>query len=405
MRSSSDPTAPPQAGLLRTTSASAATPRHTTTTNTAAGLAITSSSRPGSPRPTALAANGSRAPPAAATAAAVGAVSGDGDGGGAAAVSSNAVAASATSSSAALLSFGSTWGLLRRLLPSSRPLEAAPNSGTLATGASSSSGELALTQQGMHAAAHSTSADAMQLVTTTVPNTTFVHAAAGAASAPHREQGLLLGPYRPPLQLIQESAPLSSSALLPGLALSQQQLQLMAATGGLCPQSGRLYAEGGVGVGGVVGVGAVSRRISPIESVHEDNSSATSTDSLTPAAWQLSDRQLLEDTPVSYPPKHGQACWANTCTSSVRVCVPQSVCKRHVYSTALEEGRFLAEGGQNDVAVMHMLLQGWLNIDFAQEVRLEKKLGEGGFGQVSEGLYAQAHTQCVIELVTAQWLC
>jgi hypothetical protein len=29
-----------------------------------------------------------------------------------------------------------------------------------------------------------------------------------------------------------------------------------------------------------------------------------------------------------------------------------------------------------------MLLQGWLNIDFASEVRLEKKLGEGGFGQV-----------------------
>jgi hypothetical protein len=30
------------------------------------------------------------------------------------------------------------------------------------------------------------------------------------------------------------------------------------------------------------------------------------------------------------------------------------------------------------------LLQGWLNIDFASEVRLEKKLGEGGFGQVSQ---------------------
>lgn len=27
-------------------------------------------------------------------------------------------------------------------------------------------------------------------------------------------------------------------------------------------------------------------------------------------------------------------------------------------------------------------LQGWLNIDFTQEVRLERKLGEGGFGQV-----------------------
>jgi hypothetical protein len=27
-------------------------------------------------------------------------------------------------------------------------------------------------------------------------------------------------------------------------------------------------------------------------------------------------------------------------------------------------------------------MQGWLNIDFAREVRLERKLGEGGFGQV-----------------------
>jgi hypothetical protein len=31
-----------------------------------------------------------------------------------------------------------------------------------------------------------------------------------------------------------------------------------------------------------------------------------------------------------------------------------------------------------------LLSQGWLNIDFASEVRLEKKLGEGGFGQVSK---------------------
>lgn len=72
-------------------------------------------------------------------------------------------------------------------------------------------------------------------------------------------------------------------------------------------------------------VATVSRRISPILSVHEDASSATSTDSMTPAAWHLTDRQLLEDTP------------------------------------------------------------GWLNIDFSREVRLEKKLGEGGFGQVSLG--------------------
>jgi hypothetical protein len=46
---------------------------------------------------------------------------------------------------------------------------------------------------------------------------------------------------------------------------------------------------------------------------------------MNPSAWHLPDRQLLEDTP------------------------------------------------------------GWLNIDFSREVRLEKKLGEGGFGQVGLG--------------------
>ncbi|WIA28812.1 hypothetical protein OEZ86_011341 [Tetradesmus obliquus] len=68
---------------------------------------------------------------------------------------------------------------------------------------------------------------------------------------------------------------------------------------------------------------AISRRISPILSVFEDGSSATSNDSFAgPAAWHTADRQMLEETP------------------------------------------------------------GWLNIDFAREVRLERKLGEGGFGQV-----------------------
>jgi hypothetical protein len=37
-----------------------------------------------------------------------------------------------------------------------------------------------------------------------------------------------------------------------------------------------------------------------------------------------------------------------------------------------------------------VLRQGWLNIDFAREVRLERKLGEGGFGQVRASVYDYA---------------
>jgi hypothetical protein len=140
------------------------------------------------------------------------------------------------------------------------------------------------------------------------------------ASAIHRDiQHLGMSTYRPPLQLIQEAAPLSAahaSSLSTQASSQQQHLQRLAAG---APMQLSLLA----GHPGGNHVTTVSRRISPILSVHEDASSATSTDSLTPAAWHLTDRQLLEDTP------------------------------------------------------------GWLNIDFSREVRLEKKLGEGGFGQVS----------------------
>jgi hypothetical protein len=117
-------------------------------------------------------------------------------------------------------------------------------------------------------------------------------AAAALAAATQGEQSAL-GYYRPPLQLIQEAASLAGSGS--ATALGQKQLQLLASTGA------GTYLEGMLsGVAGEGGSLAVSRRISPILSVHEDASSATSTDSMTPAAWHLTDRQLLEDTPVSW---------------------------------------------------------------------------------------------------------
>ncbi|KAF8072740.1 hypothetical protein HT031_000400 [Scenedesmus sp. PABB004] len=91
----------------------------------------------------------------------------------------------------------------------------------------------------------------------------------------------------------------------------------------------QLAAPGGLQAAGLApawppggGAPPVSRRVSPAASAYDDGSSAASNDSAGPAAWHLSDqRQLLEQ-------------------------------------------------------------PGWLSIDFAREVRLERKLGEGGFGQV-----------------------
>lgn len=121
---------------------------------------------------------------------------------------------------------------------------------------------------------------------------TGTHAVGPTAAASHRDHAgqLTMTSYTPPLQLIQEAAPLSGAAF-PVHALRQQQLQLLAGAGA-ATHMGFVSGRGGDGA-------AVSRRISPILSVLEDNSSATSTDSMTPAAWHLTDRQLLEDTPVS----------------------------------------------------------------------------------------------------------
>lgn len=132
-----------------------------------------------------------------------------------------------------------------------------------------------------------------------------------SSTASHKDhQRLALTHYRPQLQLVQEAAPLSGAAFPP--TLSSQQLQLLggimgapsaphrgllpvSAHAGLLQHRGSAAAEGQ----GSAAAAAVSRRISPILSVHEDTSSATSTDSLNPAAWHLTDRQMLEDTPVS----------------------------------------------------------------------------------------------------------
>jgi hypothetical protein len=106
------------------------------------------------------------------------------------------------------------------------------------------------------------------------------------------------------LQLIQETAPLPASQLAAAPAsqlLSSLHLSRMHATG----PAAQLQGLGGMPSfvsGQDLMMSAISRRISPILSVFEDGSSATSNDSFAgPAAWHTADRQMLEDTPVSRP--------------------------------------------------------------------------------------------------------
>jgi len=177
-------------------------------------------------------------------------------------------------------SLGSTWGSLRRFLGSSNRLPA-PLSSTQASESSSSG----VVRQGSYTPL---SYDTGQRAFTSTSASSSAAANLQVAGQ-HREQ-LSLAAYRPPLQLIQEAAPLD--------ALSQQHLQALAYPPG--PADGGLAAGAAAAFTGDGGV-AISRRISPIVSVHEDTSSAASTDSLTPAAWHLTDRQMLEDTPVGQP--------------------------------------------------------------------------------------------------------
>jgi hypothetical protein len=116
------------------------------------------------------------------------------------------------------------------------------------------------------------------------------------------------------LQLIQETAPLPASQLAAapaGQLLSSLHLSRMHATG----PSAHLQGPGGMpsAVSGQdLMMSAISRRISPILSVFEDGSSATSNDSFAgPAAWHMADRQMLEDTPVSTR-SHTRQCKAST---------------------------------------------------------------------------------------------
>lgn len=184
-------------------------------------------------------------------------------------------------------SLGSTWGSLRRFLGSSNRLPA-PLSSTQVS-ESSSSGVL---RPGSHTAL---SYDTGQ-GTFTSTSTSSSAAANLQVAGQHREQ-LSLAAYRPPLQLIQEAAPLAVAGS-PTDPLSQKHFQALAYPQGPADAGLAAGAAAEVTAGGGV---AISRRISPIVSVHDDTSSAASTDSLTPAAWHLTDRQMLEDTPVGQP--------------------------------------------------------------------------------------------------------
>lgn len=191
-------------------------------------------------------------------------------------------------------SLGSTWGSLRRFLGNHPRPPAPPGSSTLASRANTSSSTLGLERQGSqppgYDTGHGDTTRSLALGVATASAT-----AASTIQGQHWEHAGTSqhGLYRPPLQLIQEAAPLSATAAAyPPHTLSQQQLQMLTS-------AGLVVSSSAAAAGAAGGVGTVSRRISPVLSVSEDASSAASNDSATPASWHLTDRQLLEDTPVS----------------------------------------------------------------------------------------------------------
>lgn len=208
-------------------------------------------------------------------------------------------------------SISSTWGSLRRLFSGGRQHKGS----TIASleGSLSLPGTVGgVLGSGPHAAAAAGAADTAGLDSANAVLSIYP-AAQGAQQ--HLPLQLQLVPYRQQLQLIQESAPLTAAnlPLVPGGLMRSDSGPHAAEAAGAAATLQHLPAAVSA---------AVSRRVSPVVSVFEDTSSATSNESLTPAAWRLTDKQLLEEQP------------------------------------------------------------GWLNLDFAREVRLERKLGEGGFGQV-----------------------
>jgi hypothetical protein len=237
---------------------------------------------PAGPNRSGLQAAAAFAPNAAAAFVPYGPVGGSSPGGGGAAAPSAGSSPRDLLGTANYSSLNSTWGSLRRMLGNNRA--PAPKSSTLASATSSNN----LTRHGSHQGPETGEGTCHTLPHNSASTSPAAATALNHNTGAQREQQLTQAFYRPPLQLIQEAAPLSGAAF-PAHGLSQQQLQLIANAGHLGFVSGR-SADGSA---------AVSRRISPILSVLDDASSATSTDSMTPAAWHLTDRQMLEDTPVS----------------------------------------------------------------------------------------------------------
>lgn len=122
---------------------------------------------------------------------------------------------------------------------------------------------------------------------------------------------------RPQLQLIQETAPLAPAQLQVPLSIpaslrrhasgpiSSFAAGTASAAGASVSDAGQQAQHPAANSAAVMRhdlaplAGLVSRRISPIVSIFEDASSATSNESIAAAPWHHADRQLLEEQPVS----------------------------------------------------------------------------------------------------------
>lgn len=197
------------------------------------------------------------------------------------------------SATASASSAGTSWSSLRQLFGSSRaPRGSAASAGSSTTLGRSGSMQAAASSAGAsNASTAAQQLEHIQVMLHSRQQLQLIQEAAPLAPS----QPPMSTAANPPSHLRRHASEPAASFLVGGAAASRAQSAGPSVLHGGPPAQ----LQAGTAGGGTADGAVISRRISPIVSVFEDTSSATSGDSFTPAAWHHADRQLLEEQPVS----------------------------------------------------------------------------------------------------------